>query len=144
MYLRMHPDNLVTIGEIADAYRVPRNHLMKVVHRLATLGYVETIRGNRGGMRLARNSGLITVGAVIRDMEEKINTLDCFDLKSNDADCPLLPTCALRAALMQARDNFLSTLDAVTLNDLVSRGKGRTLVWPSNAPSRSGPRRSNP
>lgn len=133
MYLRMYPDRLVTIGEIAGAYRVPRNHLMKVVHRLATLGYVETTRGNRGGIRLARNPDLITVGAVVRDVEEHLDTLDCFKLESNDVTCPLLPTCVLRAALMQARDNFLSTLDGITLNDLMPRRNKGSLVWPSNA-----------
>lgn len=133
IYLGIHPDHLATISEIAAEYHVPRNHLMKVVHRLATLGYVETIRGNGGGMRLARIPSLISVGAVVRDVEEKLDVLDCFNFRSKDVDCPLLPGCALRSVLMQARDNFLSTLDGVTLDELLMTGKTQKLVWPTKA-----------
>lgn len=133
MYLGVHPDTLATIGEVADAYRVPHSHLVKVVHRLATLGYVETVRGNGGGLRLARSPRLITVGAVVRDTEENLNVLDCFDLKNKDVDCPLLPTCALRSVLMRARDNFLSTLDGVTLQDLLPSGKTPQLLFKASS-----------
>ena len=137
IYLGMHPDRLATISEIAEAYRVPRNHLMKVVHQLAVLGYVETVRGNGGGMRLARNPSLITLGAVVRDVEENLDVLDCFDFRSKEVDCPLLPACVLRSVLMRARDNFLSTLDGVTLRDLLPDSKDPKFLWPSRASGRA-------
>lgn len=69
----------------------------------------------------------------MRDVEEKLDVLDCFDFRSQHVECPLLPSCALRSVLMRARDNFLSTLDGVTLADLVTTGKTQKLVWPTKA-----------
>ena len=62
LYLGITTESLVTIGEIADRYGISRNHLMKVVNRLATHGYVETVRGKRGGIRLARPPEEINLG----------------------------------------------------------------------------------
>ena len=118
MYLGMHQGRLITIAEIAKAHHVPKNHLMKVVHRLAQQGYLETVRGNSGGIRLAREPKMIFVGSVIRDVGENMDILDCFNLAS-DEDCPLLPSCILRVALIRARDQFMAALDGVVLEDIL-------------------------
>lgn len=120
IYLGMHQERLITIAEIAEAHHVPKNHLMKVVHRLAQQGYLETVRGNSGGIRLAREPKMIFVGPVIRDVGENIDILGCFDLAA-DEDCPLLPSCILRVALIRARDQFMAALDGVTLEDILPR-----------------------
>src|ERR1700722_8093118 len=54
MYLALRKDQLATIAEIADSYDISRNHLMKVAHQLGIAGYVETVRGRGGGLRLAQ------------------------------------------------------------------------------------------
>jgi Rrf2 family nitric oxide-sensitive transcriptional repressor len=69
MYLARHPDRFVTIHEIAGHYGVSGNHLMKVVQHLAATGLVMTLRGPRGGLRLARPSQEIRVGDVVRGTE---------------------------------------------------------------------------
>lgn len=120
VYLGAHPERLCTISEIADAYRISENHLMKVVHRLSTAGYIETVRGKGGGMRLSRAPKLINVGAVVRDMEERFDIVECFNEEYQD--CPLLPACTLKSVLAQASRNFLSTLDRHTLQDVLGSG----------------------
>jgi len=120
MYLGAHPERLCTISEIADAYRISENHLMKVVNRLATAGYVETVRGKGGGMHLSRAPKLINIGAVVRDMEERFDVVECFNEERQD--CPLLPTCALKSVLSDARQNFLSTVDRYSLQDVLGSG----------------------
>ena len=64
MYVGAVPQRLVTIQEIAQGYGISENHLMKVVHGLAQHGFIETVRGRGGGIRLARPASDITVGAV--------------------------------------------------------------------------------
>ncbi len=120
IYLAAHGERLCTIAEIARAYRISENHLMKVVSRLAARGYVETIRGKGGGMRLSRDARLINVGAVVRDMEERFDIVECFDEARQD--CPLLPACTLRSVLDDACRSFLATLDRNTLQDVVVGG----------------------
>src|ERR1700743_3445020 len=78
MYLALHPDRRPTIAEIAGRYGISRTHLMKVVHQLGLKGYVETVRGKGGGLRLARPMTEITVGEVVRRMEPDMALVACF------------------------------------------------------------------
>lgn len=125
IYLGLHPDKLATIGEIAKNYGVSENHLMKVVHALAGYGYIETVRGKGGGMRLSRIPGLINVGDVVRDTEENLDLVECFN--PDNQVCPLLPACVLKSVLSEARKSFLATLDRYSLADLI-QGAARPRV----------------
>ena len=75
IFLGAHPERRCTISEIALAYAIPQNHLPKVVNRLSSVGYIETIRGKGGGMRLSRAPRLINVGEVVRDTEGGFNVV---------------------------------------------------------------------
>lgn len=117
IFLGQHDDRLMTIHEIAEYYGISKTHLMKVVHTLGLRGYIETVRGRVGGIRLARRPDLINVGAVVRDTEENMDIAEC--LGGNDS-CPLLPACVLKSAFSEARKNFLATLDRYRLSDLLT------------------------
>lgn len=123
IYLAGETEGLATIDEIAASYDISRNHLMKVVHRLSTAGYVETVRGKGGGMRLARPAKEIALGRVAFDMEENMHIVQC--LESGFRNCTLLPSCVLKTVLVEARASFLATLDGYTLADLAQPGTGR-------------------
>lgn len=118
VYLSGHTDRLSTVSEISDSFQISENHLTKVVNRLARHGYIETVRGRRGGMQLARAPKFINIGDVIRDMEEHFDVVECFNPQKQT--CPLLPACALKAVLAEARRQFMTTLDKYTLSDVVS------------------------
>jgi Rrf2 family nitric oxide-sensitive transcriptional repressor len=120
MYLSAYPERLCTISEIAESYEISENHLMKVVSRLAATGYVDSIRGKGGGIRLARPPKLINLGAVVRDMEERFDIVECFNEEKQD--CPLLPACTLKSILHDASRNFLATLDRHTVQDVLGNG----------------------
>jgi Rrf2 family nitric oxide-sensitive transcriptional repressor len=122
IFLGAHPERLCTISEIADSYGVSANHLMKVVNRLSTRGYIETLRGKGGGMRLARAPRLINIGEVVRDMEERFDIVECFN--EEHQDCPLLPACSLKSVLNDARRNFMAALDRHTLLDVLGGASG--------------------
>jgi Rrf2 family nitric oxide-sensitive transcriptional repressor len=120
MYLGAAPDRLATIEEIARAYGISENHLMKVVHGLARHGFIETVRGRGGGMRLAKPAKAITVGAVLRKVEDDFALVECF---REDNTCRITSVCQLKRALTQAMDAYLEVLDQWTLAELVARPK---------------------
>jgi Rrf2 family transcriptional regulator, nitric oxide-sensitive transcriptional repressor len=117
MYVGVKGEGLSTIPEIVERFDISRGHVMKVVHHLAQKRYLETTRGKRGGMRLARKPNQISVGAVVRDMEGELSVLGC--LKGATGYCRIEDCCLLRSALRDATNAFLSTLDRYTLDDLV-------------------------
>lgn len=118
MYLGARPEGLATIQEIAKAYGISENHLMKVVHRLAQHGFIETVRGRGGGIRLNGRPADIRIGAVVRALEEDFRIVECFD---SEGSCRITDVCRLKRVLHQALAAFLETLDRWTLADLVAK-----------------------
>jgi Rrf2 family nitric oxide-sensitive transcriptional repressor len=127
VYAALKPDGLITISEVADAYGISRNHLTKVVHQLGLAGYLATVRGKGGGLRLARDAESIRLGDVVRHTEPDMALTPCF--KPIEAPCAIFPACLLKGALQEARESFLRVLDGYTLADLTSpRARLRTLL----------------
>ncbi len=114
LYLGARPGRLASIGEIAAAHRVSKNHLTKVARSLVEAGWVATVRGARGGLRLARAPSDIDVGAVVRATEQGFELADC-------THCGIAPACALREVLDEALRAFMKVLDGRTLEDLLRK-----------------------
>jgi Rrf2 family nitric oxide-sensitive transcriptional repressor len=122
LYLGVHSDELVTIGEIADAYKISRNHLVKVVHHLASMGFVHTTRGKGGGVRLMRPPEEIRLGEVIRSTEGGFELVECMNSATNT--CPIDQLCALKGVVREALSAFTSVWDRYTLADVL-RNRGQ-------------------
>ncbi|NLD56248.1 MAG: Rrf2 family transcriptional regulator [Burkholderiaceae bacterium] len=126
-YAALSPDALITIGEVAAAYGISRNHLTKVAHQLGVAGFLTTVRGKGGGLRLACKPEAIRLGDVVRQTEPDMALVPCFE--PIDTHCRILPACVLEGVLREARDAFLRVLDRHTLADLVGpRDKLRELL----------------
>ena len=117
MYLALDRTRLATIPEIANAYGISENHLMKVVHQLARAGIVETVRGRHGGIRLARAPEEIRLGAIVRAAEGDAPIVEC--LSGNPRACRINSACRLKRILVQSFDALYASLDQSTLADLV-------------------------
>jgi len=115
-YVALKDGELATIDEIAERYGINRNHLVKVVFRLGQLGYLDTIRGKGGGVRLAKDPAKVNLSALIRQTEEDLAIVECF---REDCLCVIEPACVLRKALREALDAFFATLGRYTLADLL-------------------------
>lgn len=127
MYVAVKDDGLATISDVAAGYGISKNHLMKVAHQLGVAGYVETVRGRSGGLRLAKPARAIGLGDVVRDTEQDRALVPCFD--PADRSCAIRSCCTLRRALEKASAAFIETLDGFTLADLVKpRTPLRTLL----------------
>ena len=125
MYVALKGDQLSTIAEIADAYDISKNHLMKVVNQLANKGYLRATRGKNGGMRLNRPAEEINIGELVRDTEQDLELVECFGPTN---ECVITPACELKKILAQALETFFSTLDQFTLADLLPQKYQKQLV----------------
>jgi Rrf2 family transcriptional regulator, nitric oxide-sensitive transcriptional repressor len=117
IYVGAKGEALSTIAEIASTFHVSKSHLMKVVSRLGQQGYVETVRGKGGGIRLGRPPAEIRIGAIVRDTEDDLAVMGCL---SEAGFCRIEGCCILRLALQDATDAFLHSLDTYTLADLLA------------------------
>ncbi|SES79693.1 transcriptional regulator, BadM/Rrf2 family [Nitrosomonas europaea] len=117
IYLGLKREELSTITEIADCYGISRNHVVKIVHHLGQLGYVDTLRGKNGGIRLAHAPEKINIGEVIRHTETSMDIVECF---SNQNSCIIGCSCVLRTAISEALSAFMAVLDDYTLADLIA------------------------
>lgn len=116
MYLAQSPDRLCTIAEVAKTYNVSEAHMMKVTHQLGLAGWIETVRGKGGGMRLAHVPHNIRLGAVVRSMEPDFFMVECL---SPGNTCVLTGHCKLTSVMEGALRSFMAQLDASTLADIL-------------------------
>ncbi len=116
MYAALKEDSF-QLDEVTKAYGISRHHLAKVVQRLAQLGYLETRRGRKGGIMLARPPEEIRLGRLVRETEEQPVIVECFDPVTNT--CPIAGSCQLKGILGQAMREFYAVLDRHTLRDAV-------------------------
>jgi Rrf2 family transcriptional regulator, nitric oxide-sensitive transcriptional repressor len=115
IYLGLHGSGLASIADIARAYQIKQNHLTKVVNNLTRLGYVESVRGRGGGLRLAKAPGEINLREIVQQTEDNFALVQCF---ANDI-CKLTGVCALARATNEALAAFFCVLERFTLADLV-------------------------
>ncbi|MCC6362504.1 MAG: Rrf2 family transcriptional regulator [Bryobacterales bacterium] len=128
MYLGLRGERLATISELSETYGLSANHLMKIIHNLGKLGYIETVRGRGGGMKLAGTPEEINLGQVIRQMEPDFAITECFDTE-HPSGCVIMPACRLQLILGKAVEAFLDVLDNHTLADLLqSRTRLKSLL----------------
>ena len=125
IYLALQQERLATIQQIADSYDISKNHLMKVVHQLTLKGYIESVRGKNGGLRLHRRPEDINIGVLVRETEQDMNLVECF---SSDNQCCITPVCGLKNILAEALRAFLNTLDQYTLADILTERQKTQLL----------------
>lgn len=116
LYLALK-NHTATIQEVAAAYDISRNHLMKVVQCMAAAGHLRTVRGKGGGIRLARPPDEVRLGDVVRDAEGDFAIAACF---APDGACRIADCCRLADVFDEALGAFLAVLDRYTLADLVA------------------------
>lgn len=122
MYCAVHADRTVRTSEIAEKCNASENHLGQVINTMGHNGFVVTVRGRGGGIRLAQAPRDVSVGHVMRVFEASAPFAECF--QPDGGDCPILPHCRLRGKFEGALEAFYGYLDGVTLEDLVADNTG--------------------
>ena len=110
----------VTISTISNTYGISKEHLRKVVHSLAQLGYLSTTQGRHGGIALARPPEQINLRTIVEQFETNM-LVECFDPITNT--CRIDGMCNLKHVLQKAQLSFLETLGEYHLSDLIHNPK---------------------
>jgi Rrf2 family nitric oxide-sensitive transcriptional repressor len=116
---------LITIRDIAERFDISKQHLTKVVSALSRRGYLDTVRGRGGGIRLCRPPRDINIGQVLRETEERLDVIGCLGRRNY---CPIERVCVLRGVLHDAIQAFLAVLDGYTLADLIKPQRALSLL----------------
>lgn len=106
--------------ELSEAERLPADYVEQILLRLRRAGLVESIRGARGGYRLAREPNRITVRDVMTACERETFQLNCTSHPVDAERCDPASSCSIRPvwyALQRRVDDFLS---GITLADLLT------------------------
>lgn len=114
LHVGAREDGLSSISEIATTYKISKNNLMKVVQDLGQAGFLKTVRGRGGGLKLARDAEEIRIGEVVRHTEPGFELVDC-------GSCIIAPACTLPRVLDEATEAFLGVLDKYTIEDILVR-----------------------
>jgi len=145
LVLASHTDELVTISDVAAAFGISHAHLMKVTHVLGKTGWVDTVRGRNGGMRLAADPRKLKLGDVVRSLEEDFALVECMGETNR---CVLTGGCGLEVALDLAMENFFRDLNRYSLADLVDTSPAlsalalwQPITWPRTSAKSSSPMR---
>lgn len=117
MYLGLQQDKLVTIAQVAERYDISENHLTKVVHFLGQQGYIDTVRGKGGGLRLKKPTAEINIGRVLQLTEGEEGLLPCVN---GEGDCCIMPACKLIAILRESQAAMYQVLEQYSLADLLA------------------------
>lgn len=121
MYLAIQNKRLCTVKELAAYYGVSQNHLVKVVHNLASLGYIESLKGKGGGIRLLKAPDKINLRDLVIQLEPNFTLVECFDEKNNT--CRIAGACGLQGILQESLKAFTETLGSYTLADTIKQPK---------------------
>jgi len=119
MHAALRQPAVSTIDEVAGAFRISRNHLVKVVQALGQKGFLSTRRGVGGGFTLGMPPATIRLGDVVRLTESDERVIDCVD--RHDSPCRIFPVCRLKGVFDEASAAFFDVLDRYSVEDLLKR-----------------------
>ncbi|MEL0659378.1 Rrf2 family transcriptional regulator [Psychromonas arctica] len=110
---QLEQESLSKATDIASLFGISFNHLTKVVHHLGKAGFIQTVRGKSGGIKLAKSADLINLGDVVAIMENTLDPINC-----SEPPCRLQSVCLVKPILNKAMQAFLDELNKHTLTDI--------------------------
>ncbi|MBY5779407.1 Rrf2 family transcriptional regulator [Rhizobium leguminosarum] len=114
IFLGAREGEICSIRSIATTFSISQNHLMKVVQDLAAAGFIDSVRGRNGGIRLPREASAINLGTLLRHTEGLTDLLDC-------PACMVRSGCGMPSILTEATAAFVGVFEKYTVADLVRR-----------------------
>lgn len=132
LYLARRPQELASIADVAKHHHISENHLVKVVHELGRKGFIETVRGKGGGIRIAQSTWEARIGDIVRAMEDDFALVDCFKKPQPETTCLLTGNCKLQGILAVALEAFFLELDRYQFKELMPASQASDADIPIN------------
>jgi Rrf2 family protein len=114
---RNHSDEHLAVSDIAEREHIPRKFLEAILVHLRKAGIVASQIGSRGGYRLAKSPGEITIGSVVRIIDGPVAPSPCASETKFKIcpDCVDRDRCETQVVMKRVRDAMASVLDNITL-----------------------------
>lgn len=117
-------EQYVTIKSISERQEISSKYLEQIISVLSRAGFVKSIRGSRGGYKLAHPPQEYTLGQILRLIEGSLVPVSCMEDEPNM--CPRHERCATLDIWKQIDDAVSNILDSNTLADLMEKERGDT------------------
>lgn len=114
--LAARPDAVLSAAELAERAGLEAPTVSKVLKPLAQAGLVEGFRGVRGGYRLARPAGAITLFEIVEAMEGPLAMTEC---SLDHGECGISDQCGVRANWRRINDVVAGALRGVSLAQML-------------------------
>lgn len=117
IYLARNREENLIIEDLAKELNISKDHLKKVVNKLAKTEYIISIKGRNGGLKLGIEPKEINLGEVIKLTEENLNLVQCMN---SPELCPLMSSgCKLKGILSDSLVKFIDEMKKYTLEDIL-------------------------
>lgn len=110
------------LKDIADSQSISEKYISRLVIALRQAKLVQSVRGAKGGYRLARNPSEITLLEVVEIMEGPIGVVECTSPETG-SPCSRSHLCAAHSIWEGVNAVFRNTLAEITLQSIIDRQK---------------------
>lgn len=117
---RRHGEGPVSLNEVAQAQGISLAYLEQIVRLLKDAGLIKSTRGAYGGHALNQEPHSITIGDIIRALQDgHVIPLKCIQGEEVSDPCERQEMCLARDVWKRMHDGIVEVLDSTTLADLI-------------------------
>ena len=120
---RLDSGRLASAREIANLFDVPTSLLMNVLKQLASVGYIDSVRGARGGYRMAVDPEEISLADLVGVLEGPVRLAECVtEVAGDDTECTckVMANCPVTDPVHRVQRKLKDFLAGVTLGEIVN------------------------
>ena len=122
MLAHLTPGGVLSAAALAEFHGVSPSYLLKHLQALSGAGIVRTVPGPKGGYRLARDAGEITLLDIVLAVEGNAPAFRCNEIRQRGPNpVPGKPTkpCGIASAMLRAERAYRAELASVTIADII-------------------------
>ena len=112
-------DRYLSLKEISERQEISMKYLESIVATLYKAGFLDSMRGKKGGYKLRYRPSDYTLGSILQISEGSLAPVACMKLEKN-VECTRAETCITLPLWQKLNDIVTDYLESVTLEDLLN------------------------